>query len=456
MRPTPRYTLREDASTVAILVLAGAACAMSSGAPPQMAIVAALAVLALVGLAAHRMPRRLAVIAIPMALVAAVLLPFAETPLVALKRGLNIGGIFVAMLASVSMLVAAARRSSLFQSISASLYRPDLPAPTLWLTGVAHLFPSLLNVGGAVLLCEMASTRFEAEGRAAPLPVLAVIHRGFLAACNWSPIFGNLALILLAYPSLAWPDVAPYGLALGVLVSAVSLIVGPRLPRPVAPRGTVALELARGLAPLIALMSLFLGSCLLLHAVLHLPTVVLIVILTPLYGLLCHRLLVSTTREAVGEFVGDARRLMPNFAPETLFFAAGGTMMMVLSDVVPESALLTVGSWTAGSPALSIALLLGLSVAIAAAGIHPFLTALLLADTLSPATLGLSPLAHFMTVLFASAIAFGSSPYTLLSLLVSRYSQRSPFALVYRLNGPFLLAVLLAGGLTLWVIDRLA
>ena len=454
MRHEPMLARREDGSTLAILALVVSTCAIAAGAPRALAVLAAASILALLLLNWRHIPRRLAQMAIGMAAVGAMLLPFTADPPGAIAAGLNIGGIFLSLMTSVSMLVAVARRSDLFKRIAAALFDPDLPAPTLWMTGCAHLFPALLNIGGAVLLCEMASTRRADENGSTELPVLAVIHRGFLSACCWSPIFGNLALILLAYPELAWPDVAPLGLGFGILASLVSMAVGPAMLRSASPRPEVAAELARGLAPLVGLMLVFLASSLVLHALTGLPTAIVIVAQTPLYALLCHRILSGSGRAAVRGFVGDVRRLVPGYAPEAIFFASGGSMMMILSGAIPPGALDMVAAFAAGSAIRSILILMGLSVAFAAVGVHPFLTALFLANTLSPATLGLAPLPHFMTILYACAISFGGSPYTLLSLVVARYSQRSPYTLVYGWNGPFLAAAFAAGALVLWIIAR--
>ncbi|MBJ3774153.1 hypothetical protein [Acuticoccus mangrovi] len=454
MRPGVPTRRRDDVVALGVLTLIVCASAMTSGAPRSLAIVSALAVVVLVVLAGRRMPRRLALMTIGMATAAIVLLPVTPAPRASVGQGLAIGGVFISLMSSVSLLVAVARRSRLFSSISAALFRPDLVAPNVFVTGVAHLFPALLNIGGSVLLCEMTSATRKVDEEP-PMAVLAVIHRGFLAACCWSPIFGNMALILLVYPELEWPDVAPYGLGLGLFASLVSLAVGPSVASKTTAKRGGAGALIRALLPLIGLMAVFLASSLLLHAVTGMPTAIVIVVQTPVYAFICHRLLAGDIRTAATELVGDARRILPSVAPEALFFAAGGTMMMVLSGAIPPAAVATIGGWVSGSAPLSILTLLGLALAFSATGVHPFLAAVFLAHTLPPQMLGLAPLPHFATVLLASALSFGSSPYTLLSLVVSRYSRRSPFALVYGLNGPFLAVSLGGGVLILWTIAAL-
>jgi hypothetical protein len=72
-------------------------------------------------------------------------------------------------------------------------------------------------------------------------------------------------------------------------------------------------------------------------------------------------------------------------------------------------------------------------------GVHAILTVMLLPRVLSPDLLHVSPMLHMLSVLIGWAIAVIGSPFTVVSLMPSRYAGVSPHTVSLVLNWRFLL-----------------
>lgn len=451
-----------DLNALAVLVVAVTASALAAGADSRLAWLMGAAIAVLVVLNHKTISRRLLVMSLTMAGASVMLLSVSAAPASQIAVGLKIGGIFVTLMASVSLLVEVACRSHTVQRVAQSLFPRQGAPPVQLVTLVGHLCPAFLNIGGAALLSGMARLKLSDDkggGACRADSIYMAIHRGFSAASCWSPIFGHLALLLLVYPQLEWPDVAPFGLAMGVLFSLMSPIIGPSTPHgdesaDVSAWGAVKPVLG-ALLPTIPLMALFLGTAIWLQQLLAVPIAVIIAGQAPFYALLWNFSVSRTLGKAWGHLIADARHALPRVAPEAIFFAAGGCMMALLSAAIPQVFLESASAAVGGLTVLGIALILGLSIGLALVGLHPVLTALLLAASLSPEQLNLSPLVHFLTVLLGCAIAFTISPYTVLCLLIARDSARSPFEIAYRWNATFAAAMSLIGGALLWSLERI-
>ncbi|HYG85529.1 MAG TPA: hypothetical protein VD978_04655 [Azospirillum sp.] len=455
LHPTPR----SDASVLCVVVLVAAACVLALVKAPTAAWVVAGSSVILIGLEWQRIPRQQACLSAGAAAVGLMLMPFVDHPLVRLSEGLGIGSTFVALMASVSLLAGAARRSPAIHGVAQHLLGRDSRQGELSLVVAAHLFPALLNFAGSVLLCEMAAANAGAQAAVSGgwnRAVFGAIHRGFAAAACWSPMFGNLALLLTLYPGLDWPDIAPFGLAAGLLCSLTSLAVGPSR-RPTAGRQSGVLQevisLGHLLAPLLVGMGVFLSASLLLHHALSFSVAVAIIMLAPVFGMMWHCIDAGSLTAAAERLRDDARASLPRMAPEALFFACIGIMASMIGGAVPVERVADAVQPLVGSPALGILFLLTCNLVLSLLGIHPVMTALFLATALPPSAIGLAPLPHILAITVGYSIAFSVSPFTILATVIARYSQGHSFQVSWQWNRAFAGLMLLLGFSLLWLLS---
>ena len=76
---------------------------------------------------------------------------------------------------------------------------------------------------------------------------------------------------------------------------------------------------------------------------------------------------------------------------------------------------------------------------IALAGIHPVLTTVFLASTLSPAVLNLPPLTHMAALLTGWGLSATLTPFSVLSLTAARYAGTSLYQISIGRNWLFVL-----------------
>lgn len=447
---------RPDASTLSVGVLVLGSCVLTASRTAAMAWVVAAAIAVLVVRERHGLPRRQLAVSLATGAIGVALLPLADHAWLHAAEGLRIGSTFLALMASVSFLAAAARRSPPIRRTAEELLGRGPQLGGLPVVAVAHLFPALLNIAGTAILCEMASTAARPAHPPAQLDqaVFSAIHRGFVAAVCWSPMFGNMALLLALYPTLDWPDVAPLGLVAGGLCSLMTLAVGPlrRVSGGWTGAGRELTTLVRLMVPLVLGMVVFLAASLAVHKAFAVPTALAITVLAPLFALLWNRWDVGSVGGAAARMLGDARAAFPRMAPEALFFACAGFMAVMVGAVLPQDLITAAAQPLHGHAVLALSLLLGANIAMALIGVHPVVTALLLATALPPDTLGLAPLPHFMAVLVGWGVAFSISPFTLTSAMIARYTGHSPFVVAYRWNALFAAAMLAVVLPLLWML----
>lgn len=446
-------------SVAAILLLGAGAIAQSVSGEPRWAIASVIAILVLLVAQRHAIPRRILVTSGITAAIAVLVLPFAADPWRALAAGIHLGGIFVALMASVGLLANAASRAGPVRQMADELLGRG---PRLWgvpLVVVAHLFPAMLNIAGTAILCDMAGRRkagSDTEQRVLDEAVYGTIRRGFACAVCWSPMFGNIAILLALYPTIEWPDVAPYAIPAGLILSLLSLLIGPLRSVsdgvPASVRSEVA-ALARTLAPLFLGMTAFLTVALLVHRQLGISVALAIIGLSPLVALLWTAVQTRHAGAAVRQVGQDVRQKFPTLAPEAVLFAASGCMAVVVGAAVPEAMVAAVLAPVQGSALLALLAVFAINIALALAGMHPLLVALLLVNVVPPEALGLSPMVHLLAILLGLSLTFVVSPFTIISVLIDRYVHRGPFEISYAWGWRFVLAGTVVMVALLWAIE---
>lgn len=431
--------------TAAVLVIMAVALVRTFGGPDMpsgaLAVVLAAAASALTLSGYRTTPVGLRRTSLLLFTLSILLLPLTDSPLLAIQRGVFVSGQLLAMLASVMFIAQCAVRSPRVQAVGASLRGRKPGHRYLAFTLTSQLFSGMLSMAGAHIMLVMAvpdvpdvhdASRGKADSERR-IPVVVAVTRAFSAANFWSPVFGNMAILLALYPTVRWIDIFPIGFVLAQLVLAVGLLLNHFDKSNRALAGVTASEqpatpassgLMRDAFPVVTAMLIFLGLLLTAGGVLHIGIVPALVLLAPLSALVLHLVTAKSgwrVDHAISGF-RESGRLFPRLASEAMLFMAAGCAGSVMADAFPETWALQIGQSMNGTPFVGIAFLMLAIMAIGLAGIHPVLTAVFLASTITPEVLGLPPLMHMAAILTGWGMSTTLTPFSVLSLTASRYA----------------------------------
>jgi hypothetical protein len=222
-------------------------------------------------------------------------------------------------------------------------------------------------------------------------------------------------------------------------------------PEPSAPPVS-ARALCRSGAPLVLAMLGFMAVLIVLSHGLGWPITAVIIALTPLVAWLVNarigergaRGLVTGARLLRGDAAGF--RAMSG---EVLMFLASGCAGTVIAGAIPPAWTQAVGAWVSGAPMLACFALSALIVALCVAAIHPMLCAVIVGSSLSPATLGLPLSIHLTALLVGWGLAITVTPFSVLSLMASRWSGVPVLTISLRANAGFVALALLVSSVLL-------
>lgn len=440
---------------LAVIALMALTVWRSFGGPSTifMAMIAATATL--VTLEFRNIPSNLRTTSLILLATSVALLPFARSPVAAIQRGVFISCLLIALMASVMLLARCALRSRVVHIIGSNL-RAQKPGRRYGsFTFAGQLFSGMLGMAGANIVMVMAAPPGEKHGERKTSAIVAIM-RGFSGASFWSPMFGNMAILLTLYPTLRWSEVFP----VGVGVAQVTLIVGILLHRferqqagmhteEEPPSGMVAAAI-----PLLGAMIAFLALVLVASRLAAISTTAAIVLLGPWIAVALHIGMSHRgmrLKEGMRRLREDMLRF-PGLASEAILFIAAGCAGSVMGDAFPASWVEAIGATLGGHPSLGIAFLMFGIMAIALCGIHPVLTAVFLASTITPDVLQLPPLLHVSAILTGWGLSASLTPFSVLSLTASRYAGDSLYRISIARNWLFALVNSLLGCAVLTVV----
>lgn len=352
-----------------------------------------------------------------------------------------------ALIAVMTLLRIAAQRSSMISR--AGYYVVDQPPSRrfLLLAGAAHLFGILLNIGGFLLLMNIAQQTRKATP--APPDVAAVqerriataIMRGFAAAMIWSPVGIALNILLPILPGLSWIDYLPYGLAATLAFCLVGWAFDRMEPRPRGPLPRKAgLGSPAALFGLIALMVTITGSAGLAEVLLGMPLRAAILLIVPSFAfgwVLLTRAPGESATAAGGWLAAEAGVQLPNAANEICVMTASGYVGMLIATLVPSNELRTLILWT-GLEGGSLAVAIGATIVVTSLiGVNPMIPGTVLVASVVAADLPISNLLLLLAVLTSWAVALVSSPMTSTVAIASSVVDKPPSVIGFRWNGAF-------------------
>ena len=412
---------------LSVLVLIAVTLARAFGGPSWLFMVAGAAATMLIISGDRQINKRLRTTSFILLCIAALALPFARAPAAALERGVFIAALLSSVTCSVMLIARCAMRSHRIGLIGAGLRERQGTRRYLSFTLASQFFSGILGLAGANLMFVMAAPSTEGLSESRTATVVAV-GRGFAAASCWSPVFGNMAILLALYPSLSWLQVFPVGLAIGQVTIVVGALMNlaampglaVRQDGPVTPMSTLLRNSLPLLISLLGLLALIMTTSFLLHIVISAA----IVLLAPLVSLLFNA---ATGRPGhrVADGVRGLRGAMENFgalASEALLFMAAGCAGSILADAFPASWIDAIGATLGGHAFLALAFLVSAIIVTALAGVHPVLSAVFLASSLPPQVVGLPPLTHMAAILAGWGLSANMTPFSVASLTASRYA----------------------------------
>ncbi|HEY8607851.1 MAG TPA: hypothetical protein VIM12_12120 [Noviherbaspirillum sp.] len=431
------------AAIASVIVIIAVTLWRAFGGPSSLFVVLIAAIAVLVISQFRNIPANLRNTSLILLLVSVVLLPLTRAPLAALQRGVFISGLLLGLMGSVTLLARCALRSPAVDQIGQTLRAQRAGRRYAAFTGAGQVFSAMLGMAGANIMLIMAAPAAEPTGERKTAAVVAVT-RGFTAASYWSPMFGNMAILLALYPSLRWVEVFP----LGVLLAQCTVPVGIALNRwrfrgKTEPAGTEQAPpgFARAAIPLLAAMLGFLGLVLVTGSAAGISTTATIVLLGPGTALLINIAMAERGRRIPDGLrrLGDDLRLYPNLASEALLFLGAGCAGSIMGDAFPAAWVQWIGESVRGTPLLAIAFLMSAIIGAALAGVHPVLTAVFLASTITPQVLDLPPILHILAILNGWGLSASLTPYSVLSLTASRYAGTGLYQISLGRNALFAL-----------------
>jgi hypothetical protein len=430
---------------LSVLALILVTLARAFGAPSWLYLVAAVAAAALIASGYRQINARLRNTSFILFGVAALALPLARAPAAALERGILIAALLTSVTASVMLIARCAMQSHRIGFIGAGLRERQGSRRYLSFTLASQFFSGILGLAGANLMFVMAAPSTEGDSESRTATVVAV-GRGFAAASCWSPVFGNMAILLALYPTLHWIEVFPVGLALGqvtILVGALMNRLAQAGPTPVAASvlgpPTSMITLLRSALPLVISLLTLLGLIMAASWLLHIVISAAIVLLAPFVSLLFHAATGRAGRR-LADGVAGLSHAMENFgalASEALLFMAAGCAGSILADAFPASWIALIGAALRGHAFLGLAFLVAAIILTSLIGVHPVLSAVFLASSLPPQVLALPPLIHMAAILAGWGLSANMTPFSVISLTASRYAGISPADVSFGRNWRF-------------------
>jgi hypothetical protein len=417
----------------AVMALAASSVARAFGGPSWLYLPMLGALLLLIAAGFGRINRKLRTTSFVLLSVGLLAIPFAKDAVAAVQRGVFVSGLLVSLTASVLLIARCAVQSPRIQLIGAALREREGTPRYAAFTLASQFFSGILGLAGANLMYVMAAPSTEKPSETRTATVISV-GRGFSAASCWSPVFGNMAILLALYPTLHWAEVFPIGLALGQLTMIVSVLMqhvaGRRTANdahadasgtaPATPLSTL-LWIA---APVVLVLLSFLVVIMSLSRMLQIVISAAIIMMGPLVSLAFNAGMGEPGRRLSNGVQGllASMRLFPALASEASLFLSAGCAGSIMADAFPQAWVAFIGGHLSGHPFWAVAFLVFGIMAAALAGIHPVLSAVFLASTLTPSVLGIPPISHMAAILAGWGLSASVTPFSVLSLTASRYA----------------------------------
>jgi hypothetical protein len=157
---------------------------------------------------------------------------------------------------------------------------------------------------------------------------------------------------------------------------------------------------------------------------------------------------------AAGRQLAEDMAAFRSMSNEVLMFLVSGCAGTVIGNAIPSAWTMALGQMVAGMPMLACMAVSAAIVLLSSAAIHPMLSAVVVGSSLSPALLGLPLLAHLSALLVGWGLAIIVTPFSVLSLMASRWSGIHVLTISLRANIAFVVLALAASGVLLGLMAK--
>jgi hypothetical protein len=387
------------------------------------------------------------------------LLPLVEAPISVLERGMRIGAMIAALLLSIALLSRAAQRFSVLRDTVLFILNVSPAQRFPVLTAVSQLFGGFLGLAGITMMMEVMAT-VPMETAREKATSYSAISRGYAAANLWSPMYSNMSILLSLSPGLAWASVFPFALILAVISLMLGIFIGGFEQQGIARAHGKAgggfsaywQPLIRMAWPIVITMALFLVCVLSLSWMTRLPVAAVIIVMALCSAWIIH-VLVSDEKfrrkQAASSMLNDFLSLKM-MVGEIMLFLVSGCAGTVIASVIPEAWTVWISESLKPVPFLASLFLSSSVVLLSCTSVHPMLSSIVVAGGFSAASMGLTPTVHILSVLVGLGLAVIMTPFSMVSLMASRFSGLPLIEvsvrghLVFAVTSLFLFAFLLA------------
>jgi hypothetical protein len=300
--------------------------------------------------------------------------------------------IFLLLFFAVSWLQFPVGRSPSLRAVRTAIINQPPGRRFLFLSFGVHFLGSILNLAGLSLLSVVTQEQKDPHLKRR---LAIALMQGFTSASCWSPFYVGMIVVLVAIPTLAWSDVAPFGAFLAVAIIMTGWIYDRYAVRqPTAPTpspvssGLSASQIWRA----IIILSLLIGSVVAMLEYVGISIPVALALVGPPFAIIWFSLIDyqphAVTRR-VSELFGKVIIGLPSLRNETLVFVAANIMGIGVASAVPSADLGAAISQLIPWADARIFLLFAIFVICGFAGLHPVVVVLFISSVLTPETLGL-------------------------------------------------------------------
>ncbi|TWT03658.1 hypothetical protein [Planomicrobium sp. CPCC 101079] len=309
----------------------------------------------------------------------------------------------------------------------------------LFSTITAASIGAVMNVGSLPILYQLTDTKSFQPYTALRLKSMS---RGFVLAFLWSPYFISVGLVL-AYFDITWLQLFVPGISLALLLMLMGFFLEGRnceeipVETPL-PNQTELKKAKRKVVELALIVALITAIIMITESLTGLSVLTVIPIVAALMSFVWS-LFFSTKQDLARNYRSFFDARIPGMGNElSLFIIAGAFGTALLDNGADEWILALLDSLNITNVLLLIPVIALLMVIPAIVGLHPVITATILAITLSGSPLFMEDHLYLSLGLLSSWMAaILVSPFSGVNLLLAAISRQSPFKVSIKYNAGF-------------------
>ena len=311
----------------------------------------------------------------------------------------------------------------------------------LFTTIAAGSIGAVMNIGTLPILNDLTDT---ASFKPFDEVRLKALSRGFVMAFMWSPYFISMALVL-SYFDVSWLQLFPVGLAVTGIMITIGFLQERKNSRPIPEsalvQSTVTLGVAKRKVLELALILLAITAAILIIERFTGLSVLAIVPLTAVIVSTVWSLLIGTPRELFESLKGYASGKIVYMGNElSIFIIAGAFGAALLNNGAADWIRFLLETLNITHVLLLIPVMALLMAILSCIGVHPIITAAILAITLSNSPLFADDHLYLGLGLLASwMLAILVSPFSGLNLMLASISRKSSVYIAFKMNLKFAL-----------------